>query len=255
MINLNAVAVTLDDKPILEDITLHIAEQSYWVIVGPNGSGKSTLLKTIMGIHKAYTGQIEYDGKSLHNMSQRDWARIVSYVPQSSGRHLPFRVDEFLKMSRYAHQRGEWRPEDQQAVDQALDITQTSGFKDRHMATLSGGEAQRVMIAAAIAQQTQAILLDEPTSYLDPHHQVEVHQLIEHLNQALGLTVIEVSHDINHAAHANKNVLALLAGRSFWQGSGDAFLEKDRLQSLYQQDFVFLPHPHSGRTLALAEAR
>ena len=97
------------------------------------------------------------------------------------------------------------------------------------------------------------MLLDVPTSYLDPLHQVEVHQLIARLNQQLGITIIEVSHDINHAGQQGKLVMALVEGQSLWQGPGELFLQKDRLKRLYQQDFVFVSHPVSGRPLALAE--
>lgn len=255
MIEVSQLSVSLHDKPLLTDISFQLERGDYLVVVGPNGAGKSTLLKALIGIIDSQAGSVRYQDKKLTDYSQRALARLVSYVPQSSGRELPFAVEEFIKMSRYAHHTAlsEWQPEDQQAVEDALRITNTTRFRDRQMTTLSGGESQRVMIAAALAQQTPVMLLDEPTSYLDPHHQVEVHQLIARLNQQLGITVIEVSHDINHAGQQDRQVLALAEGRSLWQGSGEAFLDKERLHELYQQDFVFVNHPRSGRTLALAD--
>jgi iron complex transport system ATP-binding protein len=253
MITIQGLHLSLDDTEILSDINIELDERAYLTIVGPNGAGKSSLLKAIMRIYDTYQGEIYYQGQSIRQLSQRAWARIVSYVPQSTGRHMPFTVDEFVKMARYAHSKQDWQPKDQKQVSEALVVTDTQAYKDRQMATLSGGEAQRVMIAAALAQDTRVMLLDEPTSYLDPHHQTEVHALIHRLNQDLGLTVIEVTHDINHAAHANKQVLALQKGHSFWQGSGDDWLDADRLSQLYQQDFVFVEHPNSGRKLAIAE--
>lgn len=255
MIEVRQLAVSLHDKTLLAEIDLKLEKGDYLVVVGPNGAGKSTLLKALIGIIKVDAGSIFYQDKSLADYSQRALARLVSYVPQSSGRELPFAVEEFIKMSRYAHQSAlsEWQPEDQEAVEDALRITNTAQFRHRQMSTLSGGESQRVMIAAALSQQTPIMLLDEPTSYLDPHHQVEVHQLIVRLNRELGITVIEVSHDINHAGQQGQQVLALLEGYSLWMGPGEDFLDKHLLQALYQQEFVFVTHPRSGRTLALAD--
>ena len=255
MIEVQHLSVSLQDKTLLADIEFQLDKGDYLVVVGPNGAGKSTLLKAMLGIIDIDQGKIRYQDQPVADFSQRQLARLVSYVPQSSGRELPFAVEEFIKMSRYAHQHAlsEWQPDDQQAVEDAMRITNTERFRDRQMSTLSGGESQRVMIAAALSQQTPIMLLDEPTSYLDPHHQVEVHQLISRLNRQLGITVVEVSHDINHAGQQGQTVLALLEGHSLWLGPGEDFLDKQLLQALYQQEFVFVPHPRSGRTIALAD--
>lgn len=255
MIEVQNLGVSLHDKTLLSDIDFTLERGDYLVVVGPNGAGKSSLLKAMLGIVPHQNGHIRYRDTALNDYSQRSLARLVSYVPQSSGRELPFSVEDFIKMSRYAHHSAlsEWQPEDQEAVEDALRITNTTSFRQRQMHTLSGGESQRVMIAAALSQQTPVMLLDEPTSYLDPHHQVEVHQLIARLNQQLGITVVEVSHDINHAGQQGRQVLALLEGQSLWLGAGEEFLDKHLLQALYQQAFVFVPHPRTGQTIALAD--
>lgn len=255
MIEVHELNAYLHETRLLEGVDFSVDQGGYLVVVGPNGAGKSTLLKTLIGIIDDYQGQILYQEQPLTSYSQKALAKLVSYVPQNSGRALPFSVEEFVKMSRYAHHTAlsEWLPEDQQAVDDALRITNTTAFRQRQMATLSGGECQRVMIAAALCQQTPIMLLDEPTSYLDPHHQVEVHQLIARLNQQLGITIIEVSHDINHAGQPGRKVLALAEGKSLWLGEGGEFLDEERLKQLYHQDFVFVPHPISGRRIALAD--
>lgn len=255
MIKLQQLQVQLHDNVLLSGINAAIEQGDYLVIVGPNGAGKSTLLKALMSIIDSGHDQILYQGKPLKSYSQRALARLVSYVPQSSGHNLSFDVEDFIKMSRYAHHTAlsEWQPDDQAAVEDALRITNTALFRNRQMNTLSGGECQRVMIAAALCQQTPIMLLDEPTSYLDPHHQVEVHQLIARLNQQLGITIIEVSHDINHAAQPGHKVMALAEGQCLWQGDGEAFLDAERLHQLYRQDFVFVSHPVSGRKMALAD--
>jgi iron complex transport system ATP-binding protein len=255
MIEVSGLSVRLQDKALLSDISFELQRGDYLVVVGPNGAGKSTLLKALMGIIDSDSGTRRYQDRDFAEFNQRQLARLVSYVPQSSGRALPFSVEEFVKMSRYAHHHAlsEWQPDDQAAVEDALRITSTARFRDRQMSTLSGGECQRVMIAAALSQQTPVMLLDEPTSYLDPHHQIEVHELINRLNQQLAITVIEVSHDINHAGLAGHQVLALLEGHSLWLGQGTEFLQAELLKSLYQQDFVFVTHPRSGRLMALAD--
>lgn len=255
MIEVKNLAVKVHEKILLEAIQFQLEKGAHLVIVGPNGSGKSTLLKSLLGIIKKDAGEISLNGKSLAQFSQRELARLVSYVPQNSGRQLPFEVTDFVKMSRYAYHSAlsDWMPDDQQALEDALRITNTAQFRGRQMTTLSGGECQRVMIAAALCQQTPIMMLDEPTSYLDPHHQVEVHQLISRLNQQLGITIVEVSHDINHAGQQGRHVLALQQGKSLWYGPGQTFLEAERLKALYQQDFVFVTHPNSGRMVALAD--
>lgn len=147
----------------------------------------------------------------------------------------------------------DWQPTDQQALDSAFEITNTGQFSHRQMNTLSGGECQRVMIAAALCQQSPVLLLDEPTSFLDPHHQVEVHRLIQTLNQQHHISIIEVSHDLNHASHHSKQILALKEGQALWQGKADNFLDAERLKTLYDQDFVFINHPQTGAKIALPD--
>ncbi|MCX4188197.1 ABC transporter ATP-binding protein [Methylophaga sp. OBS4] len=253
MIKIRALSLSIHDKTLLQNISFDVAEGDHLAVVGPNGSGKSTLLRLLVGILSPSQGEILLHGKSMQAYSQRQLARLISYVPQNSGRQLPFQVEDFVKMARYPYHTAlsDWLPEDQQAVEDAFRITNTAPFRQRQMTTLSGGECQRVMIAAALCQQTPIMILDEPTSYLDPHHQVEVHQLIHRLNQQHGITVIEVSHDINHASQHSQQVLALKQGERLWFGASEDFLQADLLKALYNQDFVFVPHPHSGRNIAL----
>ena len=255
MIEVNKLSVQIQEKTLLSGIDFHVHTGSYWVVVGPNGSGKSTLLKTLMGILPIHSGNVCLNRRDINEYAQRQRAQLISYVPQNTGGALPFSVEEFLKMSRYSYHSplSEWTSQDQQAIEEALTITETQSFRTRFMKTLSGGECQRVMIAAALSQQTPLILLDEPTSYLDPHHQVEIHQLINQLNKNHQMTVIEVSHDINHAAHPDKQVLALREGQVLWQGNGPDLLDKQRLKQLYQQDFTFVVHPTNQRLVALAD--
>lgn len=255
MIETHDLCLNIQDKPVLSNINLTVNQGDYLVIVGPNGSGKSTLLKALIGMLPFQSGDIRLNSKSITHFKKREIAKQMSFVPQENGRHLPYQVEEFVKLSRYSYHNAlsEWTLADKKAVDEALDITNTQSFKHRQMSSLSGGECQRVMIAAALSQQTPLILLDEPTSYLDPHHQVEIHQLITSLNTGHNITVVEVTHDINHAAHNNKHVVALESGELLWQGKGDALLDASLLKKLYKQSFVFVTHPSNGRQIALAD--
>lgn len=253
MIEVASLGYAIDGKTLLDSIDLRLEQGEYLAVVGPNGSGKSTLLRLLAGILSPTQGRVRLNGRDLHEQAPRALARQISLVPQNSGRQLPFMVEEFVKMARYPYHTAlsDWQSVDQQAVEHALAITDSTAFRHRQMSTLSGGECQRVMIAAAVCQQTPIMMLDEPTSYLDPHHQVSVHALIRRLNRTHGITIIEVSHDINHAARSGQQVLALKQGAALWSGPGEELLQAPRLKTLYDQDFVFVTHPESGDRVAL----
>ncbi len=252
-LHLKQVSLQIGQRTILDCITLTLEPGDYCCIVGPNGAGKSSLLKILMGIVPASGGTVTIGNQSLLAMSQKQRARLISYVPQHHNSLLPFTVDAFLRMSRYAHhpRLAVWTPDDTQALEQAIAVTAIEPFLSRQMATLSGGERQRVMIAAAVCQQSPIMLLDEPAHFLDPHHQAAIHHLIRDLNQHHAMTILEVSHDINHAAHHSQQILAIKQGRTYWFGAADTFLEPSRLQQLYEQPFVLSIHPQTGQTLAL----
>lgn len=253
LLDVRELSVSVANKTLLSSISFQLEQGDYLCILGPNGAGKSTLLKALMGIIPTKEGVINLNQQSLSELSQKELARQVSYVPQAHGQQLNFSVIDFIKMARYAYHSAfsDWSSDDQQALEHAASVTNTTNFLQRQMGTLSGGEAQRVMIAAALCQQTPLLLLDEPTSFLDPHHQVEVHQLIQNLNQQHNISIIEVSHDLNHAAQHSKHILALKQGTNLWHGSSSELLETSRLQALYEQQFVFTTHPQTGAIVAL----
>lgn len=253
LLDIDNLRVEVDQQLLLRDISFSVLAGEHLCITGPNGAGKSTLLRCLNAMMPLSQGTILLQQQPLRRYTKKQIARQISYVPQNSGRTLPFRVDDFLRMARYPHLSwlGHWQPADQTALEDALDITGCQPFRHRQMTTLSGGECQKVMIAAALAQDTPLILLDEPTSFLDPHHQADVQKLIKQLHQQHGKTIIEVTHDINHAGQHADRVLALKNGQSIWLGQAQDFLDNPRLKTLYQQDFVFVQHPQTGRTVAL----
>ena len=253
LVDIQDLSVTLGNTPLLRNINVSVEQGDYLCILGANGAGKSTLIKTIMGM-QPYSGEINLKQQALSQLSQKQIAQQVSYVPQANDNNLNFKVEDFIKLSRYAYHTAfsTWSKSDQQAFDNAIEITQVSPFLHRQIASLSGGERQKIMIAAAVCQQSPLLLLDEPTSFLDPHHQVEVHQLIHSLNQQHHITIIEVSHDINHAAQHSQTILALKQGQTQWLGAANDFLQTSILHDLYGQDFVFTTHPQTGARIALA---
>lgn len=254
LLSIDQLTVTIANKTLLEKITFSIQAGDYVCVLGPNGAGKSSLLKAIMGILPASDGTITLNGIAIPDIKQKALAQQISYVPQASGQALSFEVEAFIKMGRYPYHStfSEWTQTDQDSLEQALTITNTMSFRHRRIETLSGGERQRVMIAAALCQQSPILLLDEPTSFLDPHHQIEVHNLIRTLNTQHHISIIEVSHDLNHACQHSQKILALKEGQILWFGQSDAFLASTQLQQLYQQEFVFTTHPQTGATIALA---
>lgn len=256
LIEIQQLHLKIDDNPILSDINLSFTKGDYLCLLGPNGAGKSTLIKTLIGLYPINSGEILLQGKPLNHYSPKHRAQQISYVPQVHTHVLQHKVVDFIRMSRYPwrHSLSSWTAADQQAIDHAFALTHTANFADRPMQELSGGETQRIMITAALAQQSQVLLLDEPCSFLDPRYQTEIHNLIYQLNQQHGISIIEASHDINHAAVHSQHILALKQGQENWQGKSAHFLTPDRLANLYDQNFVLSTHPTTGATIALTAA-
>ncbi len=245
------------DKQILKGVTFEVVEGQYLVIIGPNGAGKTTLLKCLMRIVKGFTGQVSVFGKPLEAYNQKELAKLVGYVPQGDEGALGFTVGELVAMGRYPY----LNPftglsgNDRKKVAEALTRTHTASLKDRRVSTLSGGERQRVTIAAALAQEAKILLLDEPTSFLDPLHQVHVNELLGDLHASLGLTIVSVTHDINAAAIWGEQVMALKDGGVVFSGSGAELMNNDVLSSIYDKSFCFSTHPATGMPVVVPDGR
>ena len=237
---ISGLSLSLDGTEILHGVDLEVLQGDFTCIVGPNGAGKSSLLKCVAGIYKDYRGQIVVAGhaaEELRAKHARELARRVAYVPQSAPQDLPFTVTEFVDMARYPWRTVASRAEDERAVASAMEITGIADLAGRKMGTLSGGERQKVLIASAIAQETEILLLDEPTTYLDYAHQVETMELISRINRDRGATIVAVTHDVNFALQAAGTVLALVAGRAHWSGQPIELLEPGRLRGIYGVTF------------------
>ncbi len=242
-------------KVILKDVSLTVRDGEYLAIIGPNGAGKTTLLKCIDRIYTGGTGTIKVDGRPLGRYSQRELAKLISYVPQTEGRLFPFTVHEFVMMGRYPHLSpfSAVTREDEAVVAEALTLTGTTEFAERHLDTLSGGERQKVFIAAALAQGAKILLLDEPTTFLDYKHRDEVNHLLRRLNRRSGVTVVAVMHDINIAAMSSDRVIALKEGSVVFRGDAKEVMHNDVLEQIYGKTFLFVEHPETARPIVVPE--
>jgi iron complex transport system ATP-binding protein len=255
LIDIENLSLSIANKTILNSVSLQIYDGDYLSIIGPNGAGKTSLLKCLMRIYPGYTGTIRFQNKLLTKISQKNLARMISYVPQADGRVFPFTVAEFVMMGRYPHLSpfSSFNSEDRNAVDRALEMTRMNLFSTRFMNTLSGGERQIVFIAAALAQGAKIMLLDEPTTFLDPKHEAEIYAILKRLNRELGMTIISVTHDINSAVLQSDKVIILKQGKVMYWGKGQDVMKNEILEQAYDKPFTFIAHPNSGQTIIVPE--
>lgn len=245
IIEVEGFSFSIGRKQILHDVTMAVERGEYLSIIGPNGAGKTTLLKCLNRILTGGEGCIRIKGHSLDSYSQLDLAKSVGYVPQADGRRYPFTVYEFIMMGRYPYLSPftTTRPEDRAAVEKAMALTHTSGFADRWHGTLSGGESQKVHIAAALAQEADVLLLDEPTTFLDPHHQDDIFQILARINTEENVTILSVTHDVNSAVLSSSRIVALHEGTVAYSGPAREVMSNKVLNALYGKDFLFVEHP------------
>jgi len=245
-----------DERWRVDGVSLDLSAGEMLCVVGPNGAGKSTLLKLIVGLLKPLAGQIELAGRSLSDYSAIERARHIAYLPQSPGAPAGLSVADLVRLGRHPHRRfGLFESTaDMNVVASALKLTQMNDFADRLLTTLSGGEAQRAHLSAALAQQPRLLVLDEPTANLDLLHQLRIFSLLRSLADGQEMAVIAVTHDLNTAHTYADRVLLLDQGRPAAFGTPDQVLTADRLESVYQVQFETAVAAASGRTCLLANA-
>jgi iron complex transport system ATP-binding protein len=229
LLEISDVSFSYDRKKILDSISLKVNAGEQWAIIGKNGCGKSTLLKCIAGLEKVCMGSIKVAGKNIQDFSTKERARFISYVPQFTDRNMPFSVYDYVMMSRYAYQESVSiaAGTDNEIVGESLLLTETEQFKDRRMNTLSGGEQQRVFLAGAVAQQSNIILLDEPTTFLDPFQVRNMSSAMKKIMKRYNTTILSVSHELNYSINLHSNVLAIKDGRAYFSGSINELMEND----------------------------
>lgn len=247
----------LDGVHILKDVSFSVPKGEFLSIVGPNGAGKSTLLKCLMRLHGRgrSTGSLMVAGQDIGAYSQRQLARVISYVPQAGGWIPPFTVREFARLSRFPRVSAVsgLGPEDELAVDQALGLAGLDGLARRSLKTLSGGERQKAYLAAALAQGAEVMLLDEPAASLDPRHAAELARLLDRLNGESGLTMVMVTHDLNHPLRAGGLALVLAGGEREYFGPSEGLLGAGVLERAFQHPFLYLDHPSGRGRLVVAQ--
>ncbi|AZS89367.1 ABC transporter ATP-binding protein [Streptomyces griseoviridis] len=245
------------DRAVIEGLDLALAPGEITVIVGANACGKSTLLRSMSRLLAPRSGRVVLDGKEVHRLPAKELARTLGLLPQSPVTPEGITVLDLVGRGRHPHQRAfsRWTSRDDAAVAAALEATRTTDLMDRSVDELSGGQRQRVWIAMALAQQTDLLLLDEPTTFLDISHQIEVLDLLTDLNRTRGTTIVMVLHDLNLAARYADRLVALAAGRLHASGTPAEVLTQDTVRAVYGMASRIIEDPLSGRPLVLPIGR
>jgi iron complex transport system ATP-binding protein len=227
-------------RTILGPLDLEVQSGECLVIVGPNGAGKTTLLRLLTGLLQPRSGELAWRGRSYGELSRRELARHIAYVPQIRPSRVPLTVEEVVLLGRYPHLSAfQWAPrsEDFAAVDEALRRVGAEDLRKRRVDELSGGERQAVFIAAALAQEAELLVLDEPTIHLDARHQSDLAGLLLRLASESGRTVVLATHDLNLASLLGDRLLALAGGRVLASGRPAEILRPDVLERLFRARF------------------
>ncbi|MFC5722521.1 ABC transporter ATP-binding protein [Streptomyces gamaensis] len=252
---LTARALTLayEDRTVVDGLDLAVPDGEVTVIVGPNACGKSTLLRALGRLLKPVSGAVLLDGRELASLPTRRIARAVGLLPQSPVAPEAITVADLVARGRQPHQRWwqQWSEDDERAVTDALERTGTAALADRPVDELSGGQRQRVWIAMALAQETDLLLLDEPTTYLDIAHQVEVLDLVRRLNHERGRTVVAVLHDLNQAARYADHLVAMKAGHVVARGRPAEVITAGLVREVFGLESVVVPDPVTGSPLVV----
>lgn len=229
------VTAGYEQQTIFEQLSIDIEAGKITTIIGPNGCGKSTLLKTIGRILKKTSGDIYLQEQNMQSMSTKDIAKKLAILAQSPSAPDQLKVGELISYGRYPHRKNVNRvtKEDQEVIAWAMDVTHVSAFKDRTIAQLSGGQRQRVWLAMALAQKTDILLLDEPTTYLDMAHQMEVLKIVQQINRQHQCTIVMVLHDINQAARFSDTIIAMKDGNIVASGTPQQMMTAETLQQIF----------------------
>lgn len=249
----NVLSLAYDSHTIIEQLSTSIMPGEITALVGPNGCGKSTLLRGLARLLKPQSGEVLLDGKAIHTLPTKQLAKQLGILPQGPTAPEGLTVYELVAQGRYPHQGffQQWSKEDEAAAQEAIAITNMIEFADRPLDTLSGGQKQRAWIAMTLAQNTPILLLDEPTTYLDIGYQLEVMELIEHLNQKRQMTILLVLHDLNQAARYSQRMIVLKEGQVVADGAPGAVLTQQLLADVFKVRANIVTDPDSGSPVCL----
>ncbi|KGM44961.1 ABC transporter ATP-binding protein [Neobacillus niacini] len=247
------LSIGYGERLIVKSLSIEIPDRQITTIIGPNGCGKSTLLKAITRIISHQSGSILLDGKDISKVNTKILAKQMAILPQTPESASGLTVGELVSYGRFPYQKGFGRltKKDYEVIDWALDVTGTIDYKFRPVDALSGGQRQRVWIAMALAQETEIIFLDEPTTYLDMAHQLEVLELLQKLNHEQQRTIVMVLHDLNQAARFADHIIALKDGEIVKAGSCEEVISQKVLRKVFNIDAVIGNDPRTKKPMCV----
>ncbi|WP_373283332.1 ATP-binding cassette domain-containing protein [Hafnia psychrotolerans] len=251
------LTLSYDKKVVIEDLNITIPHGELTVIIGPNACGKSTLLRTLSRLISPQSGTVLLNGRQISDYATKEVARELGLLPQSSVAPGDILVEDLVGRGRYPHQRmfSRWKEADRLAVSEAMQATGISELADRAVDTLSGGQRQRVWIAMVLAQQTPLLLLDEPTTWLDITHQIDLLELMQDLNRNLGRTLVVVLHDLNHACRYATHLIAMREGKIVAQGSPAEIVTTTLIEAVFGLRCMIIDDPVSHTPLVVPLGR
>ncbi|HAF68245.1 MAG TPA: cobalamin/Fe(3+)-siderophore ABC transporter ATP-binding protein [Acidimicrobiaceae bacterium] len=257
MVNLETSEVVLSygSKRIVDDLDFVVPEGKITAIIGPNGSGKSTCLRGLARVLRPVGGMVLLNGRDIHDQSTKAVAKRIGLLPQGPTTPSGVTVLDLVRRGRYPHQRlfDQWSTQDEIAVKKALVLTGLQDDPDEYVDHLSGGQRQRAWIAMALAQETDLMLLDEPTTHLDIAHQVEVLDLLRDLNRSEGRTIVMVLHDINQGCRYADHVVAMNDGKIVNQGAPQEVVNGQMMEEVFGLAAVVIPDPVTGTPLCVPD--
>lgn len=245
--------ISYGDRAIVKDLSLSIPDKKITTIIGSNGCGKSTLLKALTRVIPHQAGSIVLDGSDIAKENTKKLARKIAILPQTPENAPGLTVGELVSYGRFPYQTGFGRlsAEDHDIINWALDVTGTQFFKYHPVDALSGGQRQRVWIAMALAQETEMIFLDEPTTYLDMAHQLEILELLQKLNQEQERTIVMVLHDLNQAARFADHLIAMKNGEIIKAGTCDEVMTAEVLKTVFRIDAEIGLDPRTQKPICI----
>ncbi|PCD83794.1 ABC transporter ATP-binding protein [Lysinibacillus fusiformis] len=238
MLKIEQLSISYEQKEVVHNFSFEVEQGEILSIIGPNGSGKSTILKAIARMQPYSDGNILFEGENMRRLSSKEIARKMCMLSQQNQAPSDISVKSLVAYGRYPHKKWFERlnAEDEAIIDWALEKTYLSQYKEKPIAALSGGEAQRAWIAMALAQRPQVLLLDEPTTFLDIAHQHEVLELVRELNRDMGMTVVMVLHDLNQASSYSDKIVVVKDGNRAQLGTPDEVMTEQMIQQIYRME-------------------
>ncbi|MFB9682078.1 ABC transporter ATP-binding protein [Streptosporangium vulgare] len=242
-----------DDRAVITDLDVSVLDGKITAIVGANACGKSTLLRGLARLLKPRRGAVYLDDRTLNELSTLDVAKVLGLLPQTPVAPDGITVADLVSRGRYPHQGWfrRWTDRDHEAVTRALAATDTADLIDRPLRALSGGQRQRVWVAMALAQDTDLLLLDEPTTFLDINHQVELLRLLRRLNAESGKTIVAVLHDLNLASRFCDHIIAMAGGAVVAEGPPGAVITAELVEKVFGLSCVVVPDPVAGTPIVV----